>query len=152
MRYPTPAITRLHSKYEIDKKTGCWNWTSHVDWNGYARLWSNRAGRKELAHRIIYHEEVEEIPLGWHVHHLCHNKICVNPDHLESISPSSHSSLHSGSYWREQTHCIHGHEYIESNIYHWRGKRMCRECRRVNDRNFKARRKVIAGAVKEAVQ
>lgn len=71
--------------HEVDSVTGCWNWTGSLDVLGYGRVWiGNRKTKK--AHRQYYERYVGLIPDGLTIDHLCRNKRCVNPAHLEAVS------------------------------------------------------------------
>jgi hypothetical protein len=78
-------------EYEIDPITGCWNWRHYVNEGGYAMRAVN--GYPHLAHRLIYVEIVGPIPDGHQLHHRCENKRCVNPDHVEPLTPKAHKHL-----------------------------------------------------------
>lgn len=75
---------RFHAKYSIDPATGCWNWLNALGRNGYGRFWM--AGRLHTAHRVSWELNVGEIPDGLHIDHLCRNRRCVNPAHLEPVT------------------------------------------------------------------
>lgn len=64
----------------IEKSEGCWNWTKGRTEAGYGFMSVN--GKCEYAHRISYTIHFGEIPNGMSVDHKCHNRGCVNPDHL----------------------------------------------------------------------
>jgi hypothetical protein len=67
-------------------KTPCWLWTG-TTCRGYARIKINKKGRP--AHRVIYERETGIIiESGMKLDHLCGNKCCVNPEHLEQVSHS----------------------------------------------------------------
>lgn len=75
--------------YVVDPETGCWLWQLKRDRHGYGRV--RRTGRGEalvqLAHRWVYEELVGPIPEGLVIDHLCRNPPCVNPKHLEPVTP-----------------------------------------------------------------
>jgi len=72
-------------RYEIDKKTGCWNWLLSKTNDGYGVQCIEKQGIKKriwLAHRVSYEQNVSKIPNGLCVLHKCDNPPCVNPSHL----------------------------------------------------------------------
>lgn len=78
--------------YEVDQATGCWVWTGAKHPEGYPEV--RVEGKIVRAHRHYY--ELHKGPLGdgLVVHHTCGNRGCVNPDHLELLTPSAHTRLH----------------------------------------------------------
>jgi hypothetical protein len=77
--------TNPHTKYTVDPSTGCWNWNLRLDSAGYGSI-RNTQGRG-YAHRWVYEELVGPIPNGMQLDHLCRNRGCVNPAHLEPVTP-----------------------------------------------------------------
>lgn len=65
--------------------TPCWLWQLKTDKAGYGR--TNLNGKEWLAHRLYYTEHIGRIPEGYVVDHLCSVKNCVNPNHLEAVTP-----------------------------------------------------------------
>lgn len=63
----------------------CWYWTAHIDSKGYGRIWWERTTAR--AHRLVYSLLVGPVPEGLHLDHLCRVRHCVNPDHLEVVTP-----------------------------------------------------------------
>lgn len=113
------------SSVKIDN--GCWQWTGYRYGNGYGAL--SIEGRQRLAHRVSYEEFVGPIPVGLTIDHLCRNRACVNPVHLEPVTGRENTQR------AMRSHCVNGHEFTEANIYRWTdGKRCCRECRRQRNR------------------
>lgn len=96
--------------------------------HGYARLCWN--AKKVYAHRIAYQLLVGPIPEGMQLDHLCRNRRCVNPDHLEPVTHAENVRRGlSGAYLRARTHCPKGHPYDQANTYVSNsGSRNCRAC------------------------
>jgi hypothetical protein len=77
------AVARFKQK-AVPAESGCWTWTGEINHKGYGRIWNGR--RQESAHRFSYELHHGPIPEGLEVGHLCHNRCCVNPDHLEAMT------------------------------------------------------------------
>ena len=73
------------------KVNGCWMWQGWTRPDGYGML-AFGSGRPSYAHRIAYTELVGPIPPGLTVDHLCRNKSCVNPAHLEVVTRAVNTS------------------------------------------------------------
>jgi hypothetical protein len=78
---------------------------------GYLR--KSRFNKVHYAHRLAYEDVNGTIPEGYHIHHLCDNKLCVNAEHLVALSPSDHLRVHSipkaRVYYDNLTTCKKGH-------------------------------------------
>jgi len=121
---------------------GCWHWIGDLQKNGYGRL---GVGRKHhLAHRISYRLFNGEIPDGLEIDHLCRNRSCVNPDHLETVTRRVNQARGEtlAANNNAKTHCPRGHEYAGYNLRVRRGKRECRECGKIDQRAIRERRKL----------
>ncbi len=70
--------------FRVDKKTGCWLWQGSKTSMGYGNLRAN--SQYVLAHRYMYELVKEKIPDGLTLDHLCRNKLCINPAHLEPVT------------------------------------------------------------------
>jgi hypothetical protein len=130
-----------------EQADGCWNWTAtEQSWGtrGYGRthIRGNRGVRK-LAHRFVYEILVGEIPEGLVLDHLCRNRLCVNPAHLEPVTNRENILRGDGITARQarQTHCKRGHPFDEQNTrrYIWLGteRRSCRACARDYHREYR---------------
>lgn len=65
---------------------GCWTWTAATDRDGYGKFTDHSNGRRMHAHRFAYELLVGEVPEGLELDHLCRNRACVRPDHLEPVT------------------------------------------------------------------
>jgi len=68
----------------VDRSEGCWEWTASRSADGYGIAHFRGLGRR--AHRVAYQLLVGPIPDGLVIDHLCRNRGCVNPDHLEAVT------------------------------------------------------------------
>lgn len=130
----------------VEKTETCWNWTGYLMPNGYGQC---KPGGTDipvvLAHRWAYEHWWGPIPEGLEIDHLCRNRRCVNPGHLEAVTRSQNilrSPLFPLSQWRLSSHCLRGHKRSEDNTYYWRGHRQCRECNSIRNREAYVKRKV----------
>lgn len=120
----------------------CWEWAVFRRRDGYGFFWY-RHGDGELAHRAAYRFIHGSIPVGMQIDHLCRNRSCVNPDHLEPVTQQENvrrgaAGLHNAI----KTHCPSGHEYTADNVTMSRlGCRNCKECHRASGRRRLAKRR-----------
>lgn len=68
--------------------TPCWTWQRSMLRSGYGMMWDDSQQRERPAHCVYYERHVGLIPNGFECDHLCRNRNCVNPDHIEPVTPS----------------------------------------------------------------
>ena len=119
----------------IDRSSDCWIWKGPQTPNGYGKHQRGPGHRERVIHRITWeHYRNEAIPEGLQLDHLCRNRLCCNPDHLEPVS-GSENTIRQRHYERNKTHCPAGHPYDEGNTRHTAdNRRVCRSCDRARKR------------------
>lgn len=130
-----PARMRAKITEELCPVAGldgfCWTWTGCVQSKGYG-CW-NYDGRRHLTHRVSYRLLVGEIPAGLEIDHLCANRLCCNPAHLEAVTSEVNG------------HQLAGENLIIKRRANGRTIRNCRTCQRAAQR--RAYRRSAARAV-----
>lgn len=110
----------------------CWEWTGAKTSGGYGQFYVDR--RLVVSHRYSYERLVGPIPEGLQIDHLCRNRSCVNPGHLEPVTQQVNirRGFSIATENRLKTHCPAGHPYSVENTYiHPRNNgRICRACAR----------------------
>lgn len=116
---------------KVEKTDDCWNWIGAINSGGYASFFN---GKKVMsAHRWSYEHFVGKIPAGLDIDHLCRNRRCVNPEHLEPVTRQVNvrRGTNPAAGNARKTHCVRGHEFSPGNT-RWEGarkhKRRCKRC------------------------
>lgn len=123
-----PAEERFWAKV-VQNDEGCWEWQGYIAQNGYGRFqWE---GRESYPHRFAHERFVGQIPEGFDIDHLCRNRRCVNPTHLEAVPRivNAQRGEHPNVVQGRLGHCRRGHPYNEKNTYIYRNMRQCRRCK-----------------------
>ncbi len=114
-------------------EAGCWRWGNAKTVTGYGQFWLGN--KLWLTHRLVYTAMRGEIPPGLTIDHVCQQKDCVNPEHMELVTRGENSVRGGGlavanERQRQKTHCKHGHEFTPENTKRWGTRRQCRTCHR----------------------
>lgn len=134
----TPLIDRFMRFVDKDHPGGCWVWAGTKTPKGYGHF-GNKHG-VVIAHRWSYEYHVGPIPDGLEIDHLCSNRACVNPAHLEVVT---HAENNRRTVARRgpRTHCSKGHALTDDNVYVFKtGARACKICDSQRHKESYARR------------
>jgi hypothetical protein len=131
---------------KVDKTAGpnaCWPWLACGDPTGYGRfVYENADGKRRLglAHRFAYEVTHGPIPDGLEIDHLCRNRSCSNPKHLEAVTTKVN---HERGTQRMRTNCPSGHPYEPPHLgVNKRGWRFCRTCMNESGRKWRMSKRI----------
>lgn len=148
----TPLAFRFAQKWVENKDTGCWDWTANKNHKGYGLIGPGGPAQNQVAHRVSYELHVGPIPKGMVLDHLCRNRGCVNPAHLEIVTPYENSMRGFGvaALNARKTHCPRGHPLSGENLFKQHGGgRGCRQCRRDFMRDYMRARRASQRVARE---
>ena len=138
-----PFGKRMENLYAVDPATGCWNWLKTCTPNGYGLRHGNKKDVPSMtAHRFVFMSVRGPIPEGLELDHLCRNKKCVNPDHLEPVTHAENMRRCPSSLARLSSPlCSHGHP-LDGIRARSKGGRYCKTCVKLNKRRQRERKKL----------
>ena len=122
-----PAHITFRMYATVTTPDGCVEWSGTRYSSGYGRI---TEGRKKhyYVHRWAYEYFIGPIPEGMVIDHICRNRACCNPSHLEVVT-SGENTRRGFPYRERKTHCIRGHEYTAENTHlNSAGFRECKIC------------------------
>lgn len=130
-----------------EPNSGCWLWLGGLrdSKEGYGAMgW---AGKTQRVHRLVYNLLRGKVASQLDVDHLCRNRICCNPDHLEPCTRKVNVLRGEGVAPKNlaKTHCPQGHKYNSENTYVWQEQRFCRTCHKKHIATSAVKRKILAG-------
>lgn len=135
---------RLAARIVVDPSTGCHVWIGSKVFGGYG-IMRKLPGRKSIrVHRVAYELANGLIPAGLVIDHLCRNRLCCNPEHLEAVTPRVNNLRGVGAAAQQarKTHCNRGHPFDSENTRITpAGSRRCRKCHIIQQAVGRARRK-----------
>lgn len=121
----------------------CWVWTGCLA-TGYGRFLDDDHNIVQAHKFSLFLANGIEPPADLDIDHLCRNRACVNPAHLESVT--RRVNLLRGNTivaaQAQRSACPQGHPLTGGNVYHWRGHRTCKMCRLRRNREWVKRRRV----------
>ena len=134
------SLHRFQKNIELDLLEGCWLWKGSVNRDCYGTFWYE--GKTRLSHRMSYEHWNGPIPKGLQLDHLCRNRNCVYPQHMEPVTfaENQRRGIQRNQYM-DKTHCVRGHEFNEKNTYMKpnNGGRECRVCKNIRARMNKVK-------------
>jgi hypothetical protein len=140
------AITALRAALKNNwQDSPCRIWPSYINPQGYGEIGtSKRLGKNLKGHRIVWEAVNGPVPEGMELDHLCRNRACVNPAHLEAVTHKENTLRGAGptAINSRKTQCVNGHDFSPENTrILGNGRRQCKTCQERHTANNQAKRK-----------
>ena len=137
------AEDRLAEMSIPEPNSGCILWLGRVGARGYASFYFN--GRGAVAHRVAYELKHGPIPPGLVLDHLCRVPTCINPAHLEAVTPGENilRGMSPPAKEARKVVCKRGHAFDYTIRRKYKNERICRACSRLRSAAWSARK--VAG-------
>lgn len=135
---PGKSVEEKLNNYKVDEATGCWIWQGQINRTGYGTVRFNN--KTTTAHRAYYDYYVQPVPAELQVDHLCKVRACINPAHMEIVTPIENNlrSDNPISQVMLTNICKRGHVLTSDNVYRQGRGRACIECRKVRAADYLA--------------
>jgi hypothetical protein len=138
-KFDAASVERFWTRIRKPGSNDCWAWTGALTEKGYGRFSPRVDGRSVhiFAHRFAFEATVGPIPAGLQLDHLCRNRACVNPAHLEPVDARTNLLRGETEAARNaaKVECLRGHPFDTANTYVTpNGRRQCRICRNAASR------------------
>lgn len=133
---------RFWSNVEIKGEDECWEWKGYKNKKGYGYISSKWQGPPLEVYRLSYMLCVGD-PGNLYIDHLCRNRSCVNPKHLEAVSNKENILRGNamGGINTRKTHCKNGHLLPEPTLLWGKIQRRCKTCQKERDKMYWEKRK-----------
>lgn len=114
----------------VEKTDGCWQWRGSVTGYGYGQYGHGLPGLTMRVHKLAWEAQNGPVPVGLVLDHLCRNRLCVRPDHLQAV-PNRVNVLRGeglSAVNARKRHCRRGHPFSDRDAD---GRRRCEQCERI---------------------
>lgn len=131
-------IDIVTTRVQTEHSNQCWLWPYAKYYDGYGQVVINR--KTHRVYKVAFELRYGKVPDGLQLDHLCRERSCWNPDHLEVVTQQENIKRGQvGLRHSSKEYCPKGHPYNEENTYHYKNGRYCRECGRENCRRWYAK-------------
>lgn len=138
-RFTRNPADRFWKSVAKGSRESCWIWQAKINNNGYGIFRTGSGAAKtsvhHIAHRYAYELVIGPIPAGLQIDHLCRVRACVNPHHMEPVTPGENTRR---AWPARKRYCFYNHEFTEANTYRQPGtrRRSCLRCRQLRARGM----------------